>query len=303
MKSVPSCLHAAAPLALSLALSLAACLASAPAHAATSVERRVDTASAPHLALKPGNKPVTVHYAHLKDDYRDSPGVKSQLDDLKQKVTFCIAANSRLGRPVRAPAEFPEQALRVNEFEYSAPNRRILYTIAYTVRMAEDCSLVETEERNAVLRSTKGECEIDLVRKTARGVCDARAHADAAANPPAPGREQMEKTRAALEADPRLAERMAVLRRLSGAPAPAGGAKRNIAGHACEMVQGMAGIQGCVSKAGSFIPTVGVEGVTLQRTVGKESSTAVEARLDMKTDPAIFAPYQGGGYTITAERT
>lgn len=285
------------------ALALCLSLATAPALAATAVERRVDTATAPHLALKQGNKPVTVHYAHLKDDYRDSPGVKSQLDDLKQKVAFCVATNPRRGLPVRAPAEFPEQALRVNEFEYSAPNRRIVYKIAYTVRMADDCSLVEAEERSAVLRSAKGECEIDLVRKTARGVCDARAHADAVANPPAPGRAQIEKTRAALEADPRLAERMAVLRRLAGGPAPAGGAKRNIAGHACEMVQGTAGIHGCVTRAGSFIPTVGVEGVTLQRTVGKESATAVEARLDMKANPAIFAPYLGGGFTITAEST
>ncbi|MCC2961272.1 hypothetical protein LK540_12650 [Massilia sp. IC2-278] len=287
------------------ALSLVLCLslASTAAHAVTAAERRVDTATAPHLALAQGGKPVTVHYAHLKDDYRASPGVKGHLDDLKQKVAFCIAANPRLGLPVRAPSEFPEQALRVHEFEYSAPNRRIVYAVVYKVRMADDCSLVEAEERNAVLSSAKGECTIDLVRKTAHGVCDARAHADAVAHPPAPGREQMEKTRAALEADPRLAERMAALRRVMGGPAPAGGPKRNIAGLACEMVQGAGGIHGCVSKAGSFIPTVGVEGVTLQRTVGKESSTAVEARLDMKTDPAIFAPYLKGGFTITAEQT
>ena len=284
-------------------LALGLSLATAPASAVTAVERRVDTASAPHLALKQGAKPVTVHYAHLKDDYRDSPGFKSHLADLKQKVAFCVATNPRLGRPVRAPAEFPDQFMRVNEFEYSAPNRRIVYSVAYVVQMAEDCSLVETEERRAVLRSAKGECDIDLVGKTARGVCDPRGHADALTHPPAPGRGQQDKTRAALEADPRLAERMAVLRRLTGGPAPAGGPKRSIAGHECEMVQGTAGIQGCVSKAGSFIPTVGVEGVTLQRSVGKESATAVEAKLDMKTDPAIFAPYLNGGYTITAERT
>jgi len=293
---IPTRLPMLALLALCLSLS------SAAGQAATAIERRVDTATAPHQAFKQGGKPVTVHYAHLKDDYRDSPYIKSNLDDLKQKVAFCVEANTRLGRPVRAPAEYPDQILRVNEFEYSAPNRRIMYAVSYSARMAEDCSLVEVEERTAVLSSAKGECEIDLVRKTARGVCDARAHADAVTRPPAPGREQMEKTRAALEADPRMAERMAVLRKLAG-PAAASGPKRNIAGYACETVQGMGGIHGCVSKAGSFIPTVGVEGVTLQRTVGKESSTAVEARLDMKTDPAIFAPYLNGGFTITAERT
>lgn len=294
MNSVRLCAYQTAFLALCLLQ------ATAPAHAATAFERRVDTAPAPHLALKPGAKPVTVHYVHLKDDYRDSPGIKSHLADLKQKVAFCVDANRRLGRPVRPPAEYPDQALRVNEFEYSAPNRRITYSVAYTVRMADDCSLVEIEERSAVLSSAKGECDIDMVRKTARGVCDARAHADAVTYPRAPGREQMDKTMAALAADPRLAEQMAVLRKLAGSAAAAG-PKRSIAGYACETVQGMGGIHGCVSKAGSFVPTVGVEGVTLQRTVGKESSTAVEAKLDMKTDPAIFAPYLNGGYTITAE--
>lgn len=283
---------------------LALCLsqAAAPAHAGTAFERRVDAAPAPHLAVKPGPKAVTVHYAHLKDDYRDSPGIRSNLADLKQKVAFCMDANRRLGRPVRPPAEFPDQILRVNEFEYSAQNRRITYSVAYIARMADDCSLIEAEERNAVLSSVKGECDIDLVRKTARGVCDARAHADAVAPPRAPGRAQMDKTMAALAADPRMAEQMAVLRKLAGPPAAAG-PTRSIAGHACETVQGMGGIHGCVSKAGSFVPTVGVEGVTLQRTVGKESSTAVEARFDMKADPAIFAPYLNGGYTITAEGT
>jgi len=283
---------------------LALCLfrATTPAHAGTAFERRVDTVPAPHLALKPGAKPVTVHYVHLKDDYRDSPMIKSNLADLKQKVAFCADANTRLGRPVRAPSEYPDQVLRVNEFEYSAPNRRILYSVSYAVRMADDCSLVEVEERSAVLSSAKGECDIDLVRKTARGMCDARAHADAVAPPGAPGREQMDKTRAALEADPRMAKQMAMLRKLAS-PAAASGPTRTIAGYACETVQGMGGIHGCVSKAGSFIPTVGVEGVTLQRTVGKESSTAVEAKLDMKAEPAIFGPYLNGGYTVTAERT
>jgi hypothetical protein len=290
------------------ALALGAALAASPVHAKTAVEQRVDTAPAPHLALrqggKPGAVPIVIHYAHLKDEFRDSPMGKSHLADLKQKVAFCVATNPRIGRPVRAPAEFPDQFGRANQFDYFAPNRKITYAVTYSVRMAEDCSLIETEERNATLVSSKGQCKIDLVRKTAQGLCDGGAHADAVAyaRPPGPG--QQEKTRAALEADPRLAERMAVLRRLTAATAsaPAGGARRTIAGLACQVQHGTAGIEGCASKDGSFVPFIDVEGVTLQYKFGAETMTAVEAKLDMQADAAIFAPYLTGGYTITAER-
>lgn len=270
-----------------------------PAQAMTDVEKRVDTASAPHLALKAAGKPMLVHFVQSKDDHRGEI-LASGLADLKQKVAFCVEANRRLGRPVRAPRAFPEQVVRANLFEYSAPNRRITYKVAYNVGMAEDCSLIETESREASLSSLKGSCEIDLVRKTAHGVCDSKGHADAVRPPLAPGREQQEKTRAALEADPRMAKQMAVLRRLS-ANVPAGGAKLTIAGLECEVVNAMASTSGCITRAGSFIPTVGIEGVSLLGHWGPLGTTAVEAKLDMGVDPAIFTPYANGGFTITAE--
>ncbi|MDN4059683.1 hypothetical protein QPK31_15765 [Massilia sp. YIM B02769] len=283
--------HALPALLLGCALS--------PAQAMTAVEKRVDTASAPHLTLGGGGKTMLVHYVQSKDDHRVGI-LASNLADLKQKVAFCVEANRRLGRPVRAPREFPEQVGRTNAFEYSAPNRRILYTVNYSVRMADDCSLVETEDREASLSSVKGSCEIDLVRKTAHGVCDRGGHADAVRTPLAPGREQQEKTRAALEADPRMAKQMAVLRRLS-ANVPASGEKLTIAGLECEVVNAMGSTSGCITRAGSFIPTVGLEGVSLRGHFGGLGTTAVAAKLDMPVNPAIFTPYVNGGFTITAE--
>jgi len=279
-------------------LALLLCSALSPAQAMTAVEKRVDTASAPHLALPGAGKTMLVHYVQSKDDHRGGI-LASNLADLKQKVAFCVEANRRLGRPVRAPREFPEQVLRTNQFEYSAPNRRIIYQVGYSVRMAEDCSLVEIEGREASLRSVKGSCEIDFVRKTAHGVCDSGGHADAVRTPLGPGREQQEKTRAALEADPRLAKQMAVLRRLS-ANVPAGGAKMTIAGLECEVVNAMASTSGCITRAGSFIPTVGLEGVSLRGQWGPLGTTAVAAKLDMPVSPAIFTPYVNAGFTITA---
>lgn len=280
-----------------LALLLGSALSSA--QAATAVERRVVTASAPHLALGGAGKTMLVHFVHSKDDHR-SAILASGLADLKQKVAFCVEANRRLSRPVRAPRAFPEQVVRANLFEYAAPNRRITYKVGYNVGMAEDCSLIESESREASLSSVKGSCEIDLVRKTAHGVCDSKGHADAVRTPLAPGREQQEKTRAALEADPRLARQMAVLRRLT-ANVPSGGAKMTIAGLECEVMNAMAGTSGCITRAGSFIPTVGIEGVSLQGHWGPLGTTAVEAKLDMAADPAIFTPYVNAGFTITAQ--
>ena len=285
------------PGAALLALLLGSALS--PAQATTAIERRVDTAGAPHLALKGAGKPLPVHYVHSKDDHRGEI-LASHLADLKQKVAFCVANNPRIGRPVRAPREFPEQVLHANLFEYSAPNRRITYQVGYNVGMAEDCSLIETESRTASLRSVKGSCEIDLVRKTAHGVCDSGGHADAVRTPLGPGREQQEKTRAALEADPRLAKQMAVLRRLS-ASVPAGGATLTIAGLECEVVNAMAGTSGCITRAGSFIPTVGIEGVSLRGHWGPLGTMAVEAKLDMPVNSGIFTPYVNAGFMITAQ--
>jgi hypothetical protein len=289
--------HTCAALILTLAAPLAPAM--------TAVERQVDAASAPHTALGRTAKPVIVHYVHRKDEYANSPTLRAQLDVLKHAVAVCVEGNRRLGRPAHPPAAFPSQFLRVHNFDYSAPNRNIVYTVSYGVQMADDCSLLESERRNAVLSSTKGECRIDLVEKKAEGECDARGHADAAPRPRSLTRAQYDATTAALAADPRLAERMNAVRQLTGlAPGAAAAAERmTIAGHVCEVVQPTPGGAGaCVSKEGSFIPAAGTEGVILMGIFGPEKIKAVDVKFDMPVDPAIFTPYLSGGYTITSGR-
>jgi hypothetical protein len=289
--------HACAALILTLAAPLAPAM--------TAVERQVDAASAPHLALGRTARPITVHYVHRKDEYANSPNFRTQRDILKHAVAVCVEGNRRLGRPAHPPAAFPDQVLRVHDFDYSAPNRNIVYTVSYGVQMAEDCSLYEIEGRGAVLSSTKGVCRIDLVAKKAEGECDATGHANAAPRPRSPTRAQYDATTAALAADPRLAERMNAVRQLTGlAPgAPAAAERQTIAGHVCEVIQPTPGGAGaCVSKEGSFIPAAGTEGVILMGIFGKEKTKAVDVKFDMPVDPTIFTPYLSGGYTITSGR-
>ena len=272
------------------------------AHAATAFERQADAPAAPHQRPAGGGTPVTVHFVHLKDDYRDSPLLATNLNVLKQAVAICTEGRRRQGLPANPPTVFPDQFAHAHEFTYAAPNRSISYFIGYLVQMGEDCSLLETETATAQLQSSKGQCDIDLKRKTARGVCDPGGHADAAPPRTPPGRGEYERNMAALAADPRMAARVAAIRQLTSGAAtgPAAGERRTIAGVACEMMSGAPGIQSCMSKAGSFVPAgTGGLGVTLYRALGKETSTAVEAKFDMPVGAAIFAPYAQGGFSIS----
>ena len=156
-----------------LTLTFALMLTHPMSRAETAVERRVDTAPAPHLGLDASSKPVNVHYVHLKDDYRDSKVLDDLLKARKGISANCVAARQGAHLPVKPPTTFPDQVLRQTEFEYAAPNRSIRYTINYNFATAEDCGLIEIESAGAMLESTKGICKIDLVRKTAKGACDA----------------------------------------------------------------------------------------------------------------------------------
>lgn len=263
--------------------------------AETVVERRVDTAPAPHLALDASAKPVLVHYVHLKDDYRDSALLDTMLNTYKKQSAACVMLRQRAHLPAHPPAVLPDQVLRQNEFEYAAPNRSIRYIVNYLVGAADDCSLIEIESAGATLTSSKGVCKIDLTKKTATGVCDVNGHADA--RPRAqPTRAQQAQTATALEADARMAERMAMIRQLSARSTPG---QRSVAGYPCETIEGAPGNRICVSHAGSFVPTADTGfGVTLHRVFGTQTSTAVEAKFDMPVDPAVFTPYLEAGFTI-----
>jgi len=289
--------------AIRLAFCASLALAVSDAGAMTAAERRVQAATAPHLALGSAGKPVTVHYVHQEDDNRNNQFMRTALDNLKRTVAVCVEGKRRLGQPAHPPAEFPDRFARGHSFEYAAPNRRITYNVGYLTGMADDCSLSEVETRTARLTSTKGDCDIDLVHRTASGVCDATGHADAprAPMPPRPSRAQHDAAMAAMRADPRMAAQAALIDQLANAPTGPG-PRRTVAGHECEMMTGFGGGVGvCVSREGSFVPSTGTDGIALMGNMANFKTTAVEAKFDIPVDAAIFTPYRAGGYTITAE--
>lgn len=288
--------------AIRLVFCISLALVVSAAGAMTAAERRVEAATAPHLALGAAGKPVTVHYVHQEDDNRNNAFLRTGLDVLKHTVAVCVESKRRLGQPAHPPAEFPDRFARGHSFEYAAANRRITYHVGYLAGMADDCSLSEVETRTARLTSTRGDCDIDLVHRTASGVCDATGHADAPRAPmrPAPSRAQHDAAMAAMRADPRMAAQAAVIDQLARIPAGPG-PRLTVAGHGCEMITGFGGgVDVCVSKEGSFVPSTGTDGIPLMGSMGNFKTKAVEAKFDMPVDAAIFTPYRTGGYTITA---
>ena len=284
------------------ALSLA--LAALPCQAGTTLERQAeaDAKTAPHQRLGPVTKPVLVHYVHLKDEFQTSPLTQGGMRQLRQAVPFCVEGRRRLGLPVNPPPSLPDQLRRSHTYEYAGPNRTITYSLNYHATMAEDCSLLEGISLNAKLRSTKGTCTIDITRKTARGVCDATGHADALPKPAGGDAPSLGASLAPLAADPRMAGQIAALRQLPGADKQAAGPRRTIAGVECQMIEPMNGIRGCVSRAGSFVPTVNAgRGMSLYVEFAKDVMVATDARFDLPLDPAIFTPYLSGGYTISGK--
>ncbi len=286
------------------AVALTLALAALPCQAGTTLERQAeaDAKTAPHQRLGPVAKPVLVHYVHLKDDFQASPVTQVTVRQLRELIPMCVEGNRRLGRPANPPPTLPDQPRRSHTYEYAGPNRTITYTLNYHATMAEDCSLLEGISLNAKLRSSKGTCLIDLKRKTAKGVCDASGHADAPSRPPPGDAPSLQASLAPLAADPRMARQIAALRQLPGADKPMAGPRRTIAGVDCQMIEPMAGTRGCISWAGSFVPTVNAaRGMSLYVEFAKEILVATEARFDLPLDPAIFTPYLDGGYTITGK--
>lgn len=285
-------------LALPLALVALSC------QAGTTLERQseADARTAPHQRLRQGAKPILVHYVHLKDEFQTSPLTQGGMRQLQHAVPFCVEARRRLGQPVNPPPALPDQIRRSHTYEYAGPNRTITYTLNYHATMAEDCSLLEGIELNAKLRSSKGTCLIDLKRKSAKGVCDASGHADALPKPKGGDAPSLQASLAPLAADPRMAKHIAALRQLPGADKPMAGPRRTIAGVECQMMEPVNGIRGCISRAGSFVPTVNAgRGMSLYVEFANDVLVATEARFDLPLDPAIFTPYLSGGYTITGK--
>jgi hypothetical protein len=283
-----------------LVLAAALVLGSAAAPAATVLETSVVAAPMPHKAQFGGGAPTTVHFVRLHADLGPSQMMEKMARNLREGVKSCIETNRRRGVASNPPRSYPDLSSGTNTDTYWARNRSISYARGYLATINADCSLKEEESFNAILSSSRGTCRIDLVAKTAEGLCDAAAHASAPA-PAAPARiGGLQAALAKMAADPRSAAAAANIARLAGPGAGATGRTKKILGIECELVNaaGGADMTACIARGGSFqSPAEG--GMILENIApGVQEAVATEAALDAQVGATIFAPHMAGGFRV-----
>lgn len=280
-------------------------LAFTPVHARTEGEIALANSPLPHERLGAGRDSAKVHWVRLQGYFESANGHAAMLDDLKGQVQSCVRAAQLAGRQARPPQVWPDYVNSTQRDMYDSANRSISYntTLLYTVNPS-DCSLLENRRTVATLASTKGICEIDLGNKTAHGLCDARAHADAPpmvrTSAPAP------RGRTSVPALPNRAALDALEKAMKLAPGKSGEHK-TILGIECDVWKTPFDLNGtaCLSRGGSFVAAHATSGLTGSSMELEITSTlgvnlhAVKAELDAKINANVFAPYLADGFEVT----
>jgi hypothetical protein len=294
---MPSRFHKCAVILLGTTL-----LSEAPAFAKRPIEDVVLNSPHPHESA--GGAKVRVHYVSRHTLDPQGPGVT--LKALQQSVQKCVAAVTKSGKKVNPPTAWPEEAVIESRIDsYYARNRSITYThsVHFGVNPI-DCSLSDSEYWTAVLESSYGTCDIDLVHKTYQGKCDSKAHEQAAvkvmAPTPPPG--QQEADLAKMKANPQMAAMAASLQTVfGGAPRYTGGVK-TFDGVKCDVVATTTPHKGtqCFMRSGSFVPSAqavasGASNILLEMNVpnvGMQVADRVKPNTDVGA--SVFTPYLSG---------
>ncbi len=276
-----------------------------PVHAKTEGETALANSPLPHERLGAGRDSAKVHWVRLQGYFEGANGHAAMLDNLKAQVQSCVRAAQLTSRQARPPVVWPDHVNSVQRDTYDSANRSISYstTLLYTVNPS-DCSLLENRRTVATLTSTKGICEIDLGSKTAHGLCDTRAHADAL--PMVRTGASAPDGRTSMSPAPNRAALNALEQAMKLAPGKSGEHK-TILGIECDVWKtpfdpnGMA----CLSRGGSFVAAHATSGLTGSSMELEITSTlgvnlhAVTAALDAKVNTNVFAPYLADGFEVT----
>lgn len=289
------------PLVLCVCLNLLAPFA----EATTEAENTMKNAPMPHELLGTGGTTVKLHFARLDGYVEGRPDNTARLVQLKALVQTCLSRKS--GSPVNPPRAWPDFIDNHRSDTYSSVNRSIRYSsgITYAVNQV-DCSLFEGRRFTARLSSSIGNCDIDLLKKTANGVCDAQAHANARPRLRAPA-STLTDVEAALRKAPNNPGLAALADAMRQNPPGGAGERKTILGLECDVVKNAFDPGGtvCLSRGGSFVAS-DVNGEVTQSSMTLETTSVsgikmhtVAAKLDTMVDGAVFAPYLAGGFTVT----
>ncbi|MRX10296.1 hypothetical protein GJ697_20905 [Pseudoduganella sp. FT25W] len=284
------------------------CLCTVPlaGRAATPAEQGMSSAPMPHALLAAPGAPVKVHLVSLRGYLIGQPDNAARLAMLHAEVEDCVRRNNAAGAASKPPRAWPEHVDSQRHDVYSAVNRTIHYTSALTYGVNQlDCSLTETHLSRASLFSSRGICDIDLLKKTAHGACDAAGQASAKPPSRRPGltAEQIAAIERDAAGNPAKAAMAAAIR----ANPPSGtGEHKTILGIECDVWKSPLNPEGtvCLSRGGSFPASTAPGAAQSAMALEEDSATsgikllATTAQLDTLVNGAVFTPYLSGGFRI-----
>lgn len=124
---------------------------------------------------------VAAHYVRLSGHAGDN---KVKLQNLIEMREACVRVNRDMGRPVQTfdVNSYPALVTVIDLEIYYSANRTldVFQSLHHSIDLSS-CALEVTAAKKLTLRSGAGKCDVDLVKKTAIGNCDAQAHATALA--------------------------------------------------------------------------------------------------------------------------
>ncbi len=184
---------------------------------------------------------IPVHYVRLTGYGGDNDVNRNNLIVAHQA---CVRTQTAFGKPAKtlAPGEIPA-VISTQEVEiYYAANRTLTVKQGILHDIDRDtCALVAIPHRTAELQSSAGRCDIDLIKKTARGQCDASLHERAAVHPAGirPPKVDLEKVplsmRAQVQAQVERLEQLGRAKPDTSGPAQSDAQRKTVAGLPCEV--------------------------------------------------------------------
>lgn len=235
------------------------------AHAETELERRLLQDPAPHTNAPKSGAKVIAHYATTNGYLEGQPRNAERVAALKTSVDFCV--KNPMVLPLQPPTEWPEFLHGFRIHVYTTERYLISYRRGWTYAgPMGDCSLMESSGYTAFLQSSAGQCNMDLIEKTAWGQCNMAAH------------------RAAKPLMPMLPE-----------PGPL----QMVANLRCG-VRNIVGTDNCIAVDGRMKPSYPLI-VSRWADYGFHEK-AVSAALDMEVSESIFAPHLQAGFKVTDKR-
>jgi hypothetical protein len=278
-------------------------LADTPAFARRPIEDVIFKAPMPHEQGGGGGDKIKVHYVSRHTLDRIGKGETVKL--LQQEVQKCVASPAKKGAKLNPPKSWPDESTdEIRTDSYYTLNRGITYQhgVHYGVNYV-DCSLVEMESSTALLTSSYGRCEIDLLKKTYQGECDPKGHEQAKVTPlpPMPSAAQQKADFAKMKANPATAAMAAAMQGAMAMADKPTGVFKTFDGVKCEVVAINAALKGtkCVMRGGSFVPPAEAEetgpGVTLELNLPNVGAhVADRVKLDAFVSASVFTPHLKG---------